>query len=137
MIPSTLQRVIVRASFHPRPDPGFPQGTPNLRHIVAIFRASRKGCSCWWTVACTPSPSDCRRLMLPQATASAAVPQSPRTSVGNCDLAHLEGDAAAVADDLGTDLDRLLLHARQRPALDGLWRRQRAQEIAKAGCQRV
>jgi hypothetical protein len=34
---------------------------------------------------------------------------------GNSDFGHLEGDAAAMADDLGTDIDQLLLQARQRP----------------------
>jgi hypothetical protein len=47
------------------------------------------------------------------------------------DLGHLEGDVAAVADDLGADLDQLLLQACQRPFLDGLRRRQRAQEVAE------
>jgi hypothetical protein len=31
------------------------------------------------------------------------------------DLGHLEGDIAAVADDLCADLDQLLFEARQRP----------------------
>src|SRR3977135_404343 len=47
------------------------------------------------------------------------------------DLGHLEGDIAAVADDLGADLDQLLLQACQRPFLNGLRRRQRAQEVAE------
>jgi hypothetical protein len=34
-----------------------------------------------------------------------------------------------VADDLRADLDQLLFEARQRPVLDRLGRRQRAQEI--------
>lgn len=38
------------------------------------------------------------------------------------DLGHLEGDIAAVADDLRADLDQLLLQARQRPILDRLGR---------------
>ena len=50
---------------------------------------------------------------------------------GNGDLGDLEGDTAAMADDLGADLDQLLLQARQRPVLDRLRRRQRAQEIAE------
>ena len=33
------------------------------------------------------------------------------------DLGHLEGDIAAVADDLCADLDQLLFEARQRPVL--------------------
>jgi hypothetical protein len=36
-----------------------------------------------------------------------------------------------VADDLSADLDQLFLEARQRPVLDRLGRRQRAQEIAE------
>jgi hypothetical protein len=35
----------------------------------------------------------------------------------HCDLGHLEGDVAAMADDLGTDLDQLLAQAGQRPRL--------------------
>jgi hypothetical protein len=36
-----------------------------LTRIVAIFRASRKGRSCWWPVACNPSPAwRCRRVLL-------------------------------------------------------------------------
>src|SRR6516164_3575003 len=38
----------------------------------------------------------------------------------NRDLGHLEGDMATVAHDLRTNLDRLLLQARQRPVLDWL-----------------
>ncbi len=45
------------------------------------------------------------------------------------DLGHLERDIAAVADDLRADLDQLLSEDRQRPVLDRLGRRQRAQEI--------
>ena len=56
---------------------------------------------------------------------------------GNGDLGHLEGDTAAMADDLGADLDQLLLQARQRPVLDRLRRRQRAQEIAEIAGQRM
>src|SRR4029077_8285290 len=43
------------------------------------------------------------------------------------DLGHLEGYTAAVADDLRTDLDQLLLQAGQRPVLDWLGRRKSAQ----------
>jgi len=50
---------------------------------------------------------------------------------GNGDLGHLEGNAAAMADDLGADLDQPLLQARQRPVLDRLGRRQRAKKVAK------
>ena len=37
---------------------------------------------------------------------------------GDGDLCELEGDAAAMAHDLGTDLDQLLPESRQRPVLD-------------------
>src|SRR5580704_14672594 len=47
------------------------------------------------------------------------------------DLGHLEGDIAAVADDLRADLDQLLLQAGQGPVLDWLGYRQRAQEVAE------
>ena len=33
---------------------------------------------------------------------------------GNGDVGHLEGGAVPLADDLGTDLDQLLVRARQR-----------------------
>jgi hypothetical protein len=36
-----------------------------------------------------------------------------------------------MADDLRANLDQLFLQARQRPILDGLRRRQRAQEVAE------
>jgi hypothetical protein len=49
----------------------------------------------------------------------------------------LEGDIAAVAHHLRADLDQLLLQARQRPALDRLGRRQRAQEIAEIVGERM
>src|SRR5262245_4836145 len=49
----------------------------------------------------------------------------------NGDLGHLEGDIAAVAHDFRADLDQLVLQTRQRPVLDRLRRRQRAQEIAE------
>ena len=53
------------------------------------------------------------------------------------DLGHLEGNIAAVAHDLRTDLDELLLQTRQRPILDRLRRRQSAQEIAEIVGQRM
>jgi hypothetical protein len=49
----------------------------------------------------------------------------------NGDIGHLEGDIAAVADDLRSDLDQLFLEARQRPILNRLGRRQRAQEVTE------
>ncbi len=42
-----------------------------------------------------------------------------------------------MADDLRTDLDQLLLQARQRPVFDRLGRRERAQEIAEIVGQRM
>src|SRR5256884_5220907 len=53
------------------------------------------------------------------------------------DLGHLEDDIAAVADDLRADLDQLFLQTRQRPILDRLRRRQRAQEIAEIVGERM
>ena len=53
------------------------------------------------------------------------------------DLGHLEGDIAAVADDPRADLDQLLSQAGQRPVLDRLGRRQRAQEVAEIVGERV
>lgn len=47
------------------------------------------------------------------------------------DLGHLESDIAAVADELGADLDQLLPQAGQRPLFDLLRCRQRAQEVAE------
>ncbi len=55
----------------------------------------------------------------------------------NRDLGHLEGNIAAVAYELGADLDQLLLQAGQRPVLDRLGRRQRAQDVAEVVGQRV
>jgi len=49
----------------------------------------------------------------------------------NGDLGHLEGDIAAVADELGADLDQFLPEAGQRPLLDWLGCRQRAEEVAE------
>ena len=55
----------------------------------------------------------------------------------NGDLGHLECNVAIRADDLRADLDQLLPQAGQRPILDRLRRRQRAQEIAEIVGQRV
>jgi hypothetical protein len=55
----------------------------------------------------------------------------------NGDLGHLESDITPVAHDFRADLDELLLEARQRPILDRLRRRQRAQEIAQIVGQRM
>src|SRR5215467_2928151 len=53
------------------------------------------------------------------------------------DLGHLEDDIAAVAHDLRADLDQLFFQARQRPILDRLGCRQRAQEIAEIVGERM
>jgi hypothetical protein len=49
----------------------------------------------------------------------------------DCDLSHLEGDIAAVADNIGTNLDELLLQAGKRPFPDRLGRCQGAKEVAE------
>ena len=41
------------------------------------------------------------------------------------------------AEDLGTELDRVLFQARKRPALDRLRRRQRRREIAEIVSERM
>jgi hypothetical protein len=53
------------------------------------------------------------------------------------DLRHLEGDVAAMADDLRGNLDQRLLEGRHRPVLYRLRRRQCAQEIAEIVGERV
>ena len=52
-------------------------------------------------------------------------------------LSHLEGDIATVANDLGTNLDQLLLQAGQRPVTDRLGCGQGAQEAAEIVGERV
>ncbi len=56
---------------------------------------------------------------------------------GHCHLGQLKGDVAPVSDDLGTDLHQLLPKRRQRPVLDLLRQRQRAQEVADIPGERV
>src|SRR5262249_27111948 len=53
------------------------------------------------------------------------------------DLGHLEENIPAVAHHLRADLDQLFLQTRQRPVLDRLRRRQRAQEIAEVVGERM
>jgi hypothetical protein len=53
------------------------------------------------------------------------------------DLGQLEGDVAAVADDLDADLDQLLAQASQRPRFRRLGHRERPHEIANVVGQRV
>jgi transposase InsO family protein len=68
-----------------------------------------------WRVADRLLRFSCEQIHLPRRAAA---------HTGNGDLGHLEGNAAAVTDNLGADLDQLLLQASQRPVLDRL------------GCQR-
>jgi hypothetical protein len=56
---------------------------------------------------------------------------------GNGDFGHLKRDMPAMADDLRADLDELLFQARQRPLLDRLRRRQRAQKVAEIVSERM
>src|SRR5262249_38650130 len=64
------------------------------------------------------------RLMRSQAEAAAATLRSAANLLeqmpGNGDLGHLEGDTAATADDLGADLDQLLLQVTGHPGNVGL-----------------
>ena len=53
------------------------------------------------------------------------------------DLGHLEDDVAAMAHDLGVDLDELLPQARQRPLLDCLRQSQRPHEVGEIVGQRM
>jgi len=53
------------------------------------------------------------------------------------DLGHLERDVAGMRDDLGPDLDELLLQARQRPLLDRLWQSQRPHEVGEIVGERM
>src|SRR5262249_7235597 len=53
------------------------------------------------------------------------------------DLGHLGDNITAVAHYLRADLDQLVLQTRQRPVLDRLRRRQRAQEIAEVVGERM
>ena len=53
------------------------------------------------------------------------------------DLGHLEDNIAAMAHHLRADFDQLFLQTRQRPVLDRLRRRQRAQEIAEVIGERM
>src|SRR5260221_10966204 len=53
------------------------------------------------------------------------------------DLRHLEDDIASVAHHLRADLDQLLLQARQRPVLDRLRCRKRAEKVAKIVGERM
>ena len=77
---------------------------------------------------------DIERLMLALVMAAAAVPRCAADLLEHLlwdsDLGHLEDNIAAVAHHLRADLDQLVLQGRQRPVLDRLRRRQRAQEIA-------
>ena len=53
------------------------------------------------------------------------------------DLGHLKGHVAAVAHDLGADLDQFLAQAGQRPRLCRLGHRQRPHKVAEVVGQRM
>ena len=55
----------------------------------------------------------------------------------NGDLGHLEGNIAAVTDELRAGLDQLLLEVGQRPVLDRFRRCQCSQEVAKIVGERM
>jgi hypothetical protein len=57
--------------------------------------------------------------------------------LGTATSAIWKGDIAAVGHDLRADLDQLLFQAGQRPVLDWLGRRQRAQEVAEVVGERM
>ena len=48
-----------------------------------------------------------------------------------CDLGHLEGYIAPVADDLAANLDQFVSQTGQRPVPHGIRQRQSAQEVAE------
>jgi 2-phospho-L-lactate transferase/gluconeogenesis factor (CofD/UPF0052 family) len=75
---------------------------------------------------------DIERLTLALVVAAAVAPRSAASALG-----HLEDNIAAVAHHLRADLDQLVLQTRQRPVLDRLRRRQRAQEIAEVVGERM
>ena len=97
---------------------GIPRMNLELEADGSEFRGNPEApVSCWRGRRLRPQLYNQRQNLL--------VPSS-----GNGDLGHLEGDAAAMADDLGADLGQLLFQARQRPVLDR-FRRRRTQEIAE------
>jgi len=78
---------------------------------------------------------DIERVTLARVVAAAVVRDEPQNLLKHLpcdgDLGHLEDNIAAVAHHLRAVLDQLVLQGRQRPVLDRLRRRQRAQEIAE------
>jgi hypothetical protein len=79
---------------------------------------------------------DRTRVTLAQKQVAAAVRQSAEESRRTASARHgnlglLEGDIAAVADDLRADLDKLLLQAGQGPVTDWLGHRESAQEVTE------
>ena len=87
-------------------------------------------------VMLTPRASrSCRKWPRPE-------PRDPTEDLGEQRSRHrhfgqLEHDVAAVADDSGTDLDQLLEQGGERPLLDVLRQRQRAQEVGETVGERV
>jgi hypothetical protein len=85
---------------------------------------------------------DAERITLSMQRAAAAVPRSSAECLQRdfwewrLRPSDMKRDIAAMADDLRADLDQLFLQARQRPLLDRLRRRQRAQKIAEIVGQR-
>src|SRR5215475_844813 len=77
------------------------------------------------------------RLLTQVCCRTMAFCKSGEQAPWNRDLGHLEGNIATVADELGADLDQLLLQARQRPVPDRLRCRQGTQEVAEIVGQRV
>jgi hypothetical protein len=62
---------------------------------------------------------------------------SPRTWTRHGDLGGLERDVAAIADDLGADVDQLLAQADQRSRLSRLGQRPRPYEVAALASERM
>ena len=67
----------------------------------------------------------------------ASLDQDRRQVLTATSTSGLEDNIAAVAHHLRADLDQLVLQTRQRPVLDRLRRRQRAQEIAEVVGERM
>jgi hypothetical protein len=72
-----------------------------------------------------------RALVVAAAVVRRSVAKSPGTFAVGWRPPPSESDVASVAYDLRTNLDQLLLQARQRPVLDRLGRRQYPQKISE------
>jgi hypothetical protein len=118
-----------------------------IRSPLPLFEAKSPGCPprsagtrCFAFIIKAhplPSPSAASDPHLPVMPVRAA-PAAGRSATGFPEhllwhryLGHLEGYVAAVADDLGADLDQLLSQAGQRLRLRGLRHRQRPQEMPR------